>query len=237
MQLRKKLPVVATLLSLGGLTGVAMNAGGSRKRDDGAVPVADIRTVTMQQTIHRYKHVGIGGPANDSWPVGGGVATVGHRIAVAVHTRASGAKATPKALSSGGHSNVKSGPSGTHRTVGKHQPAGSGHSATPSTRSSGSGGSKSHGSGGGASNPPARGNPTTKPSGNSSETTGTSTPTTPAPPTTKPSGAPPSGESGGGTPTTPTPPPTTKPSGAPEGGGSGGEGGGETKGGGGHGED
>jgi len=242
MQLRKKLPVVATLLSLGGLTGVAMNAGGSRKRDHGAVPVADIRTVTMQQTIHRYKHVGIGGPSNGSWPVGGGVATVGHRIAVAVHTRASGAKATPKALSSGGHSNVKSGPSGTHRTVGKHQPAGGGHNATPTTRSSGSSGSsgsKGHGSGGGASNQPAGGNPTTKPSGSSSETTGTSTPTTPTPPTTKPSGAPPSGESGGGTPTTPTPPPTTKPSGAPEGGGSGGgeEVGGKNKGGGGHGED
>jgi hypothetical protein len=245
MQLRKKLPVIATLLSLGGLTGVAMNAGGSRKRDHGAVPVADIRTVTMQQTIHRYKHVGIGGPSNGSWPVGGGVATVGHRIAVAVHTRASGAKATSKALSSGGHSNVKSGPSGTHRTVGKHQPAGGGvRSATPTTRSSGSSassGSKGHGSGGGANNPPAGGNPTTKPSGSSSETTGTSTPTAPTPPTTKPSGAPPSGESGGGTPTTPTPPPTTKPSGAPEGGGSGGgsgeEGGGKNKGGGGHGDD
>ncbi len=99
MQLRKKLPVVATLLSLGGLTGVAMNAGGGRKRDQSAVAVADTRTVTMQQTVHRYKHVGIGGPANGSWPVGGGVAAVGQRIAVAVHTRASGAKATPKALS------------------------------------------------------------------------------------------------------------------------------------------
>lgn len=233
MQLAKKLPVVATLLSLGGLTGVAMNAGGGRKRDQSAVAVADTRTVTMQQTIHRYKHVGIGGPANGSWPIGGGVATVGHRIAVAVHTRASGAKATPKALSSGGHSKVKSGPSGIHRTSSTHHPVSGGHSATPTTRSSGSSGSKSHGSGGGASNPPAGGNPTTKPSASSSET-GASTPTTPTPPTTKPSGAPPSGESGGGTPTTPTPPPTTKPSGAPEGGGSGGGEESKQKGGGGH---
>src|SRR5665213_15347 len=58
MQLRKKLTVAATCLSLGGLTGVAMSAGGARKRDQAPVPMADIRTVTTQQTIHRYKYLG-----------------------------------------------------------------------------------------------------------------------------------------------------------------------------------
>ncbi|HEX7609883.1 MAG TPA: hypothetical protein VF380_04340 [Solirubrobacteraceae bacterium] len=224
-QLRNKLTVGATVLSLGGLTGVAMSAGG-RKSDQRAVPAADIRTVTTQQTIRRYRHLGAGGSSNGTWAQSGAVFAVAHAPGTAVRTRASGAKTAYRQTANGTRPAVKSGPSGTHRTNrGKHSTSGV-HGASPTTHPSGS-----KPAGGKAA--PAASNPTTKASGSTGETG--STQTSPAPPATKPSGAPAGGETGGGTPTTP-PPPSTKPSGAPGGGeGKGGEGG-EPKGGEGKGE-
>lgn len=239
MQLRKKLAVGATFLSLGGLTGVAMSAGAGRKREQSPVPLADVRTVTEQQTIRRYRHIGAGGSSTGS--AGGVIGAVGHSAGVAVRTRVSGSKVKANATGYLGSTAVKSGPSGAHAAPGARHTATSSHGSgaqgtSPTTRLSGS---KTHTTSS-AGTAPATGNPTTKPSGSTGETTSAPTSTTP-PPTTKPSGAPPSGGSGGGTTgtgTTPTPPPTTKPSGSKEGSEtSGGSGGGGTQTGGEHEED
>jgi hypothetical protein len=242
MHLRNKLSVAATVLSLGGLTGVAMSAGPGKKRDQGGVPVADVRTVTTQQTIHRYRRLAGAAAGNGGGAGGGGVRVAWRSSAGAVHTRASGRRSSVGAPAASAAHGVKTAPSGAHPT--KQGKSVTGHSA-PTTRSSGKSG---HGSGaGGASNAATSGEPTTKPSGSTTGTgtgttpppttkpsgstggetgTGTGTGTTPTPPTTKPSGST-GGETGTGTGTTPTPP-TTKPSGST---------GGETGNNGGHGDD
>jgi hypothetical protein len=208
MRLPNKLSVAATVLGLGGLTGVAMSSGAG-KRDPAATPAADIRTVEIQQTIHRYRHVGAGGSA----PVAG----VGGRVLASygtgagkVRTRASGHKASVGATHSG--TGVKTGPSGKS---GKYKTSkGTSHTA-PKTRSSGT---TKHES---STHSPASASPTTKPSGTVAESPTSNSPT--APPTTKPSGSTGETPSGGGT--EKTPPPTTKPSGSggETGGGTGGE--------------
>ena len=81
----------ATLLSLGGLTAVAMTSG-SGGRDQGSVPAADIRTVTIQQTVRRYQHLGAGGYSAGTSTQGKAVFAVGHGSGTAVKTRASGSQ-------------------------------------------------------------------------------------------------------------------------------------------------
>ena len=204
-QLRSKLTVGATLLSLAGLTGVAMSAGG-RKSDQGTAPAADIRTVTTQQTIRKYRNVGAGGASNGTWAQSGAVFAVGHGSGKALSTHASGAKTAYGKAANGKGLAVKSGPSGAHKTKGSNHYAPTGKGSNPSTHASGSKPS-------GGKSEPVSTNPTTKASGSTGESSG-STPTSPAPPTTKASGAPSGGETKTeGTPTTPAPP-TTKPSGS-----------------------
>jgi hypothetical protein len=209
-QLRNKLTVGATLLSLGGLTGVAMSAGG-RKSDPGTAPAADVQTVTTQQTIRRYRHIGAGGSSNGTWAQSGAVFAAAHASGTTVRTRASGAKTTYAKATGGWIPAVKSGPSGIHHTASGKRYATSAPGASPTTHPSGA-------KGGGGKGMPVASNPATKPSGSSASASAT-TPTTPSAPTTKASGAPAGGETagGGGTPTTPAPP-STKPSGSTGGG-------------------
>ena len=188
MRLPNKLSIAGTVLALGGLTGVAMSAGAG-KRGSAGTPAADIRTVTIQQTIHRYHQVVAGGSANGVGGTGavrlaasykgprGGVATrpSGHKT-YAAGTYAAGTYTTSKG--------VKTGPSGKYKT------AKTGSGSTP----------------GGSSTAPK-----TRASGTTQSTSSTSSKATPSAPTTKPSGSTttPTETTGGGT----TPPPTTKPSG------------------------
>jgi hypothetical protein len=201
MHLRNKLSLAATMVSLGGLTGVAIHAGTGKKRDQGEVPAADVRTVTIDQTIHRYRHVG--GPS----VAGPGGTRVLASWSSAVRTRPSGA--TRKGTT-GTAVAVSSHPSGAHRTASKRhtvpatrpsggstKPAGGTHTTgqAPATKPSGSSGSSGGESGSGTTTTP----PTTKPSGSSGSSGGESgSGTTPTPPTTKPSGSSGSGEGGTG---------------------------------------
>ena len=209
--LRNKMAVGATLVSLGGLTAVAMSQGTAKRRASTAAPAADVRTVTVEQTVHRYRHVGLGDGAHGSATQTAAV-HVGWAKAAAVATRASGSHAASRSGGGGtvSGSHVKSYASGAKG--GEHRSTGSsGHSnGAPTTKSSGSKAEHKPAGSGSSSE-----GPTTKPSGaGASEGSGGSTPT--SPPTTKPSGA--SGSGGTGTETTPTPPPTTKPSGSTGGG-------------------
>lgn len=208
--LRNKMAVGATLASLGGLTAVAMSQGTAKRRASTAAPVAaDVRTVTEVQTIHRYRHVGLGDGTHGSATQTAAV-HVGWAKAAAVATRASGSHtaATP-GTTTGGGAHVKSYASGAKGGHGSTRGDASPGKGAPSTKASGARPEK--GGSGSGSSPSA---PTTKPSGASApESSGGSTPGTP--PTTKSSGATGgSGGSGTGTETTPTSPPTTKPSGA-----------------------
>ena len=200
MRLPNKLSIAATVLGLGGLTGVAMSSGAS-KRDRSGTPAADIRTVTVQQTIHRYHQVLAAGSPNG---IGGGVKLVAsYKGATArVATRPSGHRGTSGVTASPSKT-VKTGPSGKHSTKAGGKRSSSGASTAPKTRPSGT---PEH-----TSSTKTTPSPTTKPSGSagSPETTGT---TPAASPTTKSSGATttPTETTAGET----TPPPTTKPSGA-----------------------
>ena len=210
--LRNKMAVGATLVSLGGLTAVAMSQGPAKRRASTAAPAADVRTVTVEQTVHRYRHVGLGDGAHGSATQTAAV-HVGWAKAAAVATRASGSHAA--ATSGAGavsRSQVKSYASGA-KGGGRHSTAGSGHAnGAPTTKSSGSKAERKPVGSGTSSE-----GPMTKPSGaGASEGSGGSTPT--SPPTTRSSGASGSGGGGTGTETTPTPPPTTKPSGTTGGG-------------------
>ncbi len=231
MRLPNKLSVAATMLALGSLTGVAMSSGAG-KREQGGSPAADIRTVTIQQTIHRYHQIVAGGSAN-----GIGDAT----LTTAAYRRANGAATTRPSGhpgTSGGTASksatVKTGPSGKHAAKPRSGTSSGGGGAAPKTRSSGT---SPHSTGGKAAP-----SPTTKPSGSSSSEPTAGTPsapttkpsasttspteTTPSAPTTKPSGS-----TTSPTETTPSAP-TTKPSGgtgesekeSDDGGGKGGKG-------------
>ena len=137
MHLRNKLGVAATVLSLGGLTGVAMSAGPGRKRDQGGAQVADVRTVMVQQTVHRYRHVGVGGPAGGAGgSAGGRVLASWKASASAVHTRVSGHKtsADGATLSGSASPGVKSKSSGAHHTTKQGNKGGATHTAPATTR-------------------------------------------------------------------------------------------------------
>lgn len=240
MPTRSRITVAATLMSLGGLTAVAMSSG-SAGRHGGGVPVADLRTVTVQQTERRYQNLGGGGQTAAGATIlsGGRRVAALYRTGAGVQTRASGSR-TKYATAVGSGKSPKTTPSGARRVAGAGAPVSAGKAPSsrpsgskvkpvagqpavpPATKASGS----AAGSGTAAEPAPA---PATKPSGSGAASSGTGT--TPAPaPATKPSGST-SGSSGAGagteTGTTTTPPPSTKASGSSGGGTSGG---GEAKG-------